>query len=125
MAARKNPAPRTDALATIITEVVAADPELRDDARELARDLMRSARRMMLVGTADVKLNLFKAVLPQMLKAVGSVEADEQEREREEARRRMMLGLAGRGDSPLNPPSAVANDAPPAPAAKRPAPKRR
>lgn len=91
-----------NAMAAIATEILASDPELQAEAREFVRELMRSARRLMIVGNADVKLRLYQSVVPHMLKAVGTAEADEAERQREDARRRMMAALAGK-DEPAAP----------------------
>lgn len=64
-------------VADLAAAVVASDPELRDDLKRLARDMIKHVRMQMKHGDDSMKSALAKTMLPHMLKAMNSVEDDE------------------------------------------------
>lgn len=75
--------------------VVAADPEIRNELKGLVQDIIRHMRYTMRHGEASSKLQLARAITPQLLSAINKVNESEGQAAQKAAYERMMGALRG------------------------------
>lgn len=86
---------RNQAISEMAQAVIAGNQELKTELASLITDLVKHQRKVMKHGTPQEKSMLVKAVLPQMLAAMGSVAQTEQEAEERAAYDTMRAVLRG------------------------------
>jgi hypothetical protein len=89
---------RNQQLAAMAVAAIQDDPTLKNEMNLLVREIIAHQRLTMRVGSPADKTALVKAVLPQMLSAMSTVQQGEQEAEQRASYDRMMAML--RGDLP-------------------------
>lgn len=80
--------------------VVAQDPQLQNELKNLVTDIVGNMRYTMRHGDPAAKAALSKAVIPQLLSAISKVERDGARDEERAAYERMMAAI--RGDLPAD-----------------------
>jgi len=75
--------------------VVAGDEELRDSLKGLVSDIIGHMRYTMKHGEASAKIQLAKAITPQLLTAINKVDQEQSREAEREAYARMMSSLRG------------------------------
>lgn len=75
--------------------VVAQDPQLQDELRELVRGIVKFMKHTMVHGDVNAKTALARSITPQLLSALSSVDNDVKMREERQAYDRMLDGVRG------------------------------
>jgi hypothetical protein len=91
---------RNKQLADLAAATIASDPTIKREMSQLVREIIAHQRMVMRVGSPADKTALVKAVLPQMLGAMNTVQQDEQEAEERAAYDRLRAAL--RGEVPVD-----------------------
>ena len=86
---------RNKQIAELAAGVVGADPLIKAELGGLINDIIKYQRLVMRVGSPADKIALTKAILPQMLAAMGTVAQSEAEAEERKAYDNMMAVLRG------------------------------
>lgn len=92
--------PAGDALNAVFSDVVANDPEIRDEVRSIVRGIINQTRYLLVHGDTETRNQMMRAVMPGMVKALAASEGGERERKEREALDRILGKLNGSIDSP-------------------------
>lgn len=71
------------------------DPEIRKELKGLFRDIIKHQRLIMLTGSPQERSSLVKAILPQMLQAMGTAAAEEEQQQEQAAYERILALCRG------------------------------
>lgn len=82
-------------ISELAAQVVKDDKDLRDELKNLVRSIVRHQQYVMAFGTPAEKSSLVKAILPQMLSAMGSAAQAEEAAAEQAAYDRMRATLRG------------------------------
>lgn len=81
--------------AELAASIVKDDAEIKRELKSLVRDLIKHQRLMMITGTPQERSALVKAILPQMLAAMGTAAAEEEAAAEEAAYGRILALCRG------------------------------
>lgn len=82
-------------LAAITAGAVANDPELQARVKRMVNKIVTQVEFTLQFGTSADKNALMKAVVPAMMKSLGSVEDDQGERSKADAYGRLRVAVGG------------------------------
>jgi len=96
------PNKRADPIGDVAAQIVANDPQIKARMQKIVNALLDDAEHVIRMGTPQARQNLFRSVVPALMRSMQSADANASEADEKKAWERMKAQM--RGENPPDPP---------------------